>query len=79
LGIQGSSVLPEFAIGSHRLEVEPGSAPLESIYWFEDVLICLATHLDQKEISEAPIAIHGEEDSNGDEGAATAITVNCHI
>ncbi len=54
LGIDGSRVLPEFAIGSHRPGEEP--APLKTIYWFEDVLICLATSLDKEEIFEATIA-----------------------
>jgi hypothetical protein len=56
LGIDGSKVLPEFALGSHRPGEDAGSTPLKTIYWFEDVLICLATSLDQEDVFEATIA-----------------------
>jgi hypothetical protein len=56
LGIKGYRVLPGFAIGSHQPGEEPGSAPLETMYWFEDVLICLATSLDEPDVFDATIA-----------------------
>jgi hypothetical protein len=56
LGLVGSKVLPEFATGTHRPGEDAGSAPLETMYWFEDVLVCLATFIHQKDVHDATIA-----------------------
>lgn len=55
-GVGGSTILPRFATGAHRPGELPGSAPPGTIYWFEDVLVCLATGLDKRESCQAAIA-----------------------
>ncbi|KAL1954861.1 hypothetical protein VTO42DRAFT_503 [Malbranchea cinnamomea] len=55
-GISGSKSLPIFANGGHLPGEQPGSAPTETIYWFDNVLVCLATNLDDRGSFEAHIA-----------------------
>lgn len=56
LGLHGSTVLPEFATGTHRPGEVGGSAPLETMYWFEDVVVSLATFIHHVEVHDAIIA-----------------------
>jgi len=49
-------LMPLFGSGCHRPDQEPGSAPLGSIYWFENVLISLVPDTVFRKDTEAAIA-----------------------
>lgn len=51
-GTGGSNVLPKFGHGCHRPDEAPGAAPIETMYWFEGVLISLATSIHESGIRE---------------------------
>lgn len=48
--------MPLFGSGCHRPDQEPGSAPLGSIYWFENVLISLVPNTIFEKDTEAAMA-----------------------
>ena len=49
-------LMPLFGSGCHRPDQEPGSAPLGSIYWFENVLISLVPDTVFEKDTEAAMA-----------------------
>lgn len=55
-GMDGSTMIPNFPLGTHLPDVERGSSPGDTMYWFEDVLVCLATGLHEREWLEAHVA-----------------------
>ena len=55
--LQGNPrLLPMFAKGFHRPDHEPGSSPVETMYWFDGVLIGLAATIDEPTQREAAVA-----------------------
>ena len=55
-GVDGEDFVPLFPVGSHIRGQEPGSAPEGTMYWFEDVLVSLATDLDDRVWLETHVA-----------------------
>ncbi|KAI9781528.1 MAG: hypothetical protein M1839_005943 [Geoglossum umbratile] len=48
LGHGEDNLLPAFARGFHRPGKDAGSAPMETTYWFQGVLVCLAANINDK-------------------------------
>jgi hypothetical protein len=64
-----TKLMPLFGSGCHSPDQEPGSAPLSSIYWFENVLISLVPDSVFEKDTEAAIGkavIHGLEENKND-------------
>ncbi|KAI9829912.1 MAG: hypothetical protein M1826_005334 [Phylliscum demangeonii] len=51
-----STFLPAFGSGVHKRGIEGGSAPRETIYWFENVLVSLRDELESPVVRKAAIA-----------------------
>ncbi|KAI9038050.1 uncharacterized protein KD926_011288 [Aspergillus affinis] len=56
LRIGQQSLLPRFLHESHAAGFEPGSAPRETTYWMNNVLIHLVTRTDLVDVEEAAVA-----------------------
>ena len=53
---QKQKLLPQFLYENHVPGVEPGSAPLESTFWFGNVLVYLKSRLDLVDVEQASVA-----------------------
>lgn len=55
-GVDEENFVPLFPIGTHIPDEQPGSAPNDTMYWFEGVLVSLAMDLDDRWWLETNVA-----------------------